>query len=175
MDPRYPIGPFEKKDQTLTEEERRRSVDQIAEAPRRLRAAVEGLSLEQLDTPYRFGGWTLRQVAHHIPDSHLNAYCRFKHALTEDQPTIQTYEESDWVKLADTRETPIEVSLGLLDALHQRWVILLRSLSKTDFARTSRHPSWGPVSVDWLLAQYAWHGRHHVAHITSTKERMGWS
>ncbi len=175
MDPRYPIGPFEMRGETLTEEERRRSIDQIAEAPRRLRAAVEGLSVDQLDTPYRPGGWTIRQVAHHVPDSHVNAYCRFKLTLTEHEPTIRTYEEAEWAKLADARETPIEVSLALLEALHHRWVILLRSLSKSDFARTARHPSWGLITLDWLLAQYAWHGRHHVAHITSTKERMGWA
>ena len=175
MDPRYPIGAFEMNQQTLTEEQRRQFFEQVSEAPARLREAVRGLTPEQLETPYRPGGWTLRQVAHHIPDSHLNAYCRFKLALTEKEPVIVTYEESEWAKLSDSRETPIEVSLDLLEALHQRWVILLRSLSKSDFARTARHPSWGPVTVDWLLAQYAWHGRHHVAHITSTRERMGWS
>src|SRR5262249_2064116 len=103
-----------------------------------------------------------------------NGFARMKLALTEEQPTLKTYEEAEWAKLADARETPIEVSLGLLDSLHERWVILLRSLSEKDFARTARHPSWGVISVDWLLAQYAWHGPHHVAHITSLKERMGW-
>jgi len=175
MDPRYPIGPFHMEGKALMEEERRRCRDQIADAPSRLRAAVAGLSAEQLQTPYRPGGWTLQQVAHHIPDSHINAYVRFKLALTEAEPTIKTYEEAEWAKLADAQETPIEVSLDLLRALHRRWVVLLRSLSESDFARTARHPSWGPVTVDWLLAQYAWHGRHHVAHITSTRERMGWS
>jgi uncharacterized damage-inducible protein DinB len=175
MDPRYPIGAFQMDGQTLTEEQRRQFFEQVAQAPTRLREAVRGLTPEQLETPYRPGGWTLRQVAHHIPDSHVNAYCRFKLALTEKEPVIVTYEESEWAKLSDSRETPIEVSLELLEALHKRWVILLRSLSKADFAKTARHPSWGPVTVDWLLAQYAWHGRHHVAHITSTRERMGWS
>jgi uncharacterized damage-inducible protein DinB len=175
MDPRYPIGAFQMDGQTLTEEQRRRFLEQISEVPTRLREAVRGLTSEQLETPYRSGGWTLRQVAHHIPDSHINAYCRFKLALTEKEPVIRAYEESEWAKLSDSRETPIDVSLELLEALHRRWVILLRSLSKADFARIARHPSWGPVTVDWLLAQYAWHGRHHVAHITSTRERMGWS
>jgi len=175
MDPRYPIGAFQMDGQTLTEEQRHQFLEQISEAPTRLREAVRGLSSQQLETPYRPGGWTLRQVAHHIPDSHVNAYCRFKLALTEQEPVIRTYEESEWARLSDSVETPIEVSLELLEALHKRWVILLRSLSKPDFARTARHPGWGPVTIDWLLAQYAWHGRHHVAHITSTRERMGWS
>ena len=175
MDPRYPIGPFQQEEQTLTAEQRQRFLQEIAEAPACLREAVRGLTPEQLETPYRPGGWTLRQVAHHIPDSHVNAYCRFKLALTEKEPVIRSYEESEWAKLPDSRETPIDVSLELLEALHKRWVILLRSLSKADFAKTTRHPSWGPVTVDWLVAQYAWHGRHHVAHITSTRERMGWS
>jgi uncharacterized damage-inducible protein DinB len=175
MDSRYPIGPFQQEEQTLTAEQRERFLQQIAEAPTRLREAVRGLTPEQLETPYRPGGWTLRQVAHHIPDSHINAYVRFKLALTEQEPTIKTYEEGEWAKLADAQEPSIETSLQLLEALHHRWVLFLRSLSKTDFARTARHPSWGPVTVDWLLAQYAWHGRHHVAHITSTRERMGWS
>jgi uncharacterized damage-inducible protein DinB len=175
MDPRYPIGPFQMDGHTLTEEQRDRFLEQISEAPTRLREAVRGLSSEQLETPYRSGGWTLRQVAHHIPDSHINAYVRFKLALTEQEPTIKTYEEGEWAKLADAQEPAIETSLQLLEALHHRWVLFLRSLSKADFARTARHPSWGPVTVDWLLAQYAWHGRHHVAHITSTRERMGWS
>jgi uncharacterized damage-inducible protein DinB len=175
MDPRYPIGAFQMDGQTLTEEQRHRFLEQISEAPTRLREAVRGLSSEQLETPYRSGGWTLRQVAHHIPDSHINAYVRFKLALTEQEPTIKTYEEGEWAKLADAQEPAIDTSLELLEALHHRWVLFLRSLSKADFARTARHPSWGPVTVDWLLAQYAWHGRHHVAHITSTRERMGWS
>jgi len=174
-DLRYPIGPFRMESEALTEEQRKGFIAQIAQAPAKLRQAVEGLSPEQLDTPYRPGGWTARQVAHHLPDSHLNAYVRFKLALTEEEPMIQTYEEGEWAKLADVRETPVEVSLDLLDALHQRWVVLLRSLSEKEFARGVRHPGWGRVSVDWLLAQYAWHGRHHVAHITSLRERMGWN
>ena len=174
MDLRYPIGPFAMEKEPLTAEQRRRFIDEIAAAPERLREAVAGLSQEQLDTPYRPGGWTARQVAHHIPDSHVNAYVRFKLALTETEPALQTYEESEWAKLPDTAATPVEISLALLDALHRRWVTLLRSLPEKDFARTARHPSWGLVSVDFLLAQYDWHGRHHVAHITSLRERMGW-
>jgi uncharacterized damage-inducible protein DinB len=173
-DIRYPIGPFRMEEERLTDEKRELLTAQIAEAPARLREAVHGLSPDQLDTPYRPGGWTVRQVAHHLPDSHVNAYVRFKLALTEEEPAIQTYEEAEWAKLADARQMPVEVSLALLDSLHQRWVVFLRSLSPGDFARTVRHPGWGRVSVDWLLAQYAWHGRHHVAHITSLRQRQGW-
>ncbi len=173
MDLRYPIGPFEWKD-SPTEEERQRAIDDIAEAPARFRAAVKGLSSQQLDTPYRPGGWTVRQVVHHVPDSHLNAYIRFKLALTEDQPTIKPYDQERWAGLEDTRNTPVEVSLGLLETLHQRWVALLKSLRPQDFARTFRHPELGIVTLDKQLSLYAWHGRHHIAHITSLRERMGW-
>jgi uncharacterized damage-inducible protein DinB len=175
MDLRYPIGPFVMEKEPLSEEQRRLFIDQIAETPQRLAEAVAGLSVEQLDTPYRPGGWTARQVAHHFPDSHFNGYVRVKLALTEAEPTLKTYEESEWAKLPDTAATPVEVSLQLLDALHRRWVTLLRSLGGADFRRTARHPSWGLITVDFLLAQYAWHGRHHVAHITSLRDRMGWT
>ena len=175
MDLRYPIGPFVRPKEPLSGGERRRSIAQIADAPARLREAVAGLSAAQLDTPYRPGGWTARQVAHHIPDSHINAWVRFKLALTEADPEIRPYDETEWAKLPDVAATPVEVSVELLDALHRRWVTLLESLSEKDFARTARHPSWGPVTVDFLLAQYAWHGRHHVAHITTLREREGWT
>lgn len=175
MDLRYPIGPFVREKEPLNGEQRARFIGEIAEAPGKLAAAVAGLSDARLDTPYRPGGWTVRQVAHHIPDSHVNAYVRFKLALTEDEPALRSYEESDWAKLPDTGATPVAVSLALLDALHRRWVTLLRSLGEKDFVRTARHPSWGIITVDFLLAQYAWHGRHHVAHITSLKEREGWA
>ncbi len=135
---------------------------------------MAGLSPEQLDTPYRPGGWTVRQVVHHVPDSHINSYIRFKLALTEPEPTIKPYDEALWAELADTPATPVEVSLTLLDSLHGRWVPLLRSLSGADFARQFRHPELGMVRLDGNLALYAWHGRHHVAHITSLRERMGW-
>jgi len=173
MDLRYPIGKFHHEGE-MTEEARRRAIQQIAEAPARLRQAVEGLTAQQLGTPYRPEGWTVRQVVHHVPDSHLNAYVRFKLALTEDEPTIKPYEQELWANLEDTRNTPVEVSLALLDSLHQRWVVLLESLRPEDFARTFRHPEQGIVSLDKQLALYAWHGRHHVAHITSLRERMGW-
>jgi hypothetical protein len=175
MDLRYPIGPFVRGKEPLSAQERSRFIGEIAAAPARLREAVAGLTAAQLDTPYRPGGWTARQVAHHIPDSHVNAYVRFKLALTENEPALRSYEESDWAKLPDSAATPVAVSLDLLDALHSRWVTLLRSLGEPDFLRTALHPSWGVITVDFLLAQYAWHGRHHVAHITSLREREGWT
>ncbi len=173
MDPRYPIGPFQWKG-GLSEEERRGAIDDIAEAPAKLRAAVQGLSPQQLDTPYRPGGWTVRQVVHHVPDSHLNAYTRCKLALTEQQPTIKPYDQELWAKLEDSRSTPVETSLAMLAALHERWVVLLRSLQPADFARTLNHPELGVLTLEQLLALYAWHSRHHVAHITSLRQRMGW-
>jgi hypothetical protein len=172
MDLRYPIGPF-KLDGTPTDDDVRRSIDEIAEAPAKLRAAVEGLSAQQLDTPYRPDGWTVRQVVHHVPDSHLNSYCRFKLALTEDEPTIKPYREERWAELADSR-APIEVSLTLLESLHQRWVSLLKSLEPADFSRGFRHPEIGVITLAQNVCLYAWHGRHHTAHVTSVRERLGW-
>jgi hypothetical protein len=157
-----------------TDEERRQAIEQIAEAPMRLREAVRGLSAEQLDTAYRPGGWTIRQVVHHVPDSHMNSYVRFKLALTEEEPIIRPYMEDRWAMLEDSRVTPLETSLALLDALHERWVMLLRLLSTEDFSRTFRHPDLGLVSLGRNTGLYAWHGRHHVAHITGLRERMGW-
>ncbi len=172
-DLRYPIGKFNY-DGPLTEEKRQRLLGDIAQAPANLRSAVKGLSEAQLDTPYRPGGWTVRQVVHHVPDSHMNAFIRFKLALTEDEPTIKPYAEDRWAQLADTRATPIEVSLTLLDSLHNRWVRLLRSLSPEDWKRTFRHPELGVMTLDKTLAMYAWHGRHPAAHNTSLRERNGW-
>jgi hypothetical protein len=172
-DLRYPIGKFERVD-TLTDDQRRERIDAIAEAPARLRAAVAGLAPEQLDTPYRPGGWTVRQVVHHVPDSHMNAYIRFKLALTEDVPTIKTYDEARWAELADAKAAPIEPSLALLENLHQRWVVFLRSLWPADWARKFRHPELGVNSLDQYLELYSWHGRHHVAHITSLRARNAW-
>jgi DinB superfamily len=173
MDLQYPIGPFAWP-ADVSADQRRRYIDEIEQAPAHLRTAVTGLTGEQLDTPYRPGGWTVRQVVHHVPDSHLNSYLRFKLALTEDEPTIKPYDQSRWAELADVRMAPVETSLVLLESLHHRWVSLLRSLSEADFARTFRHPEIGIVRLDRNLALYAWHGRHHVAHITSLGERMGW-
>ena len=172
-DLQYPIGRF-KLEGPPTQQEIGRAIDEIAQAPAKLRAAVEGLSPEQLDTPYRPGGWTVRQVVHHVPDSHLNSYCRFKLALTEDEPTIKAYHEDRWAELDDSRTTPIEVSLAMLESLHKRWVLLMKSLAPADFARTFRHPEIGLVSLAKNVCLYGWHGRHHTAHITSLRERMGW-
>lgn len=173
MDLRYPVGKFDFQKE-VSEDDRRRFIDEIEEAPALLRAAVEGLSPEQLDTPYRPGGWTVRQVAHHVPDSHLNSYIRFKLALTEEEPTIKPYHEDLWAELADGRTAPVEVSLVLLESLHKRWVALLRSLTVRDFDRTFRHPEIGVVSLSKNLGLYAWHGRHHTAQITALREREGW-
>jgi uncharacterized damage-inducible protein DinB len=169
-DLRYPIGKFSY-DGPLTEQQRQAFLDDIARAPAKLRAAVTGLSEAQLDTPYRPGGWTVRQVVHHVPDSHLNSYVRFKLALTEDEPTIKPYAEDRWAELADTKATPIEVSLTMLESLHDRWVRLLRSLTAEEWKRTFRHPELGAMSLEKTLALYAWHGRHHAAHITELRRR----
>jgi hypothetical protein len=172
-DLRYPIGKFHF-DGPPTEQQRKKFIDDISQAPANLRAALKGLSDQQLDTPYRPDGWTVRQVAHHVPDSHLNAYVRFKLALTEPEPTIKPYAEDLWAQLPDTQATPVDVSLTLLESLHNRWVRLLRSLEPEDWKRSFRHPELGLVSLEKNLALYAWHGRHHVAHVTSLRERNGW-
>jgi uncharacterized damage-inducible protein DinB len=172
-DPRYPIGKFAPAT-NLTQSDRANLVEDIAATPANLRAAVAGLSEDQLETPYREGGWTVRQLAHHVPDSHMNAYIRFKLALTEEEPTIKPYEEARWAELADTAETPVETSLTLLDALHTRWVTLLNSLKASDWSRKFKHPEMGPMTLDKTLALYAWHGKHHVAHITALRKNKNW-
>ena len=172
-DLRFPIGKFHF-DGPLTDEQRRNAVKDIASTPANLRIAVKGLSQEQLDMPYRPGGWTVRQVAHHVPDSHMNAYIRFKLALTEDEPTIKPYAEDRWAELADTKATPVEVSLTLLETLHDRWVRLLSALKADEWQRTFRHPELGLMALEKSLALYAWHGKHHVAHVTALREREGW-
>ncbi len=172
-DLRYPVGPFAPPAR-ITPDDRARLIEEIALLPPSLRAAVVGLDRDQLDTPYRPGGWTVRQVVHHVPDSHVNAYVRFKLALTEDNPVIRTYEEAAWATLPDTRSVPVEVSLRLLEALHERWVTLLRSVPDGDWLRRYTHPDSGEHGMDYLLAMYAWHGRHHVAHITALRSRKGW-
>jgi uncharacterized damage-inducible protein DinB len=173
MDPRYPIGDYTPP-REATPALRQQAISAIAEAPANLRSALKGLNDGQLNTPYREGGWTLRQLAHHVPDSHMNAYVRFRLALTEQEPTIKPYEESRWAELEDAKSAPIEVSLTLLDSLHERWVRLLRSLRPEDYARTFRHPDRGVRTVDWLLFLYAWHGRHHTAHVTELRKQKGW-
>jgi DinB family protein len=172
-DPRYPIGRFSP-DPKPTPESRNRHIEQIAGLPTRIRRAVAGLNDNQLNTPYREGGWTVRRVVHHVPDSHLNAYIRFKWALTENVPTIKAYDEVSWAELKDSDLTPVEVSLNLLDSLHARWTVLLRSMTPQDFQRKFVHPESGPHDADWLLGLYAWHGNHHVAHITTLREKMRW-
>jgi uncharacterized damage-inducible protein DinB len=173
-DLRYPIGKFDRLESSLTDAQRRTMIGQIADVPSRLTTAVAGLNDAQLDTPYRPGGWTVRQLAHHIPESHMNAYIRFKLALTEDEPTIKTYEESLWAELPDAKTLPIEPSLRLLENLHHRWVACLHAISAEQWNRKLRHPEMGLMSLDQMLALYSWHGRHHVAHITSLRERNAW-
>ena len=173
-DLRYPTGRLIY-EADLTPAKRTQLIARIAETPAALRAAVTGLTVPQLDTPYRPGGWTVRQLVHHVPDSHVNAYVRFKLALTEDNPTIKPYDEAAWADVADTRLTPVDVSLTLLEAVHQRWVILLNALGDADFSRPLQHPDNGPMTLDKLLQMYAWHGRHHVAHVTELKKREGWA
>jgi hypothetical protein len=173
-DLRYPIGKF-KYQGPPNEEQRKQMIADIERTPAALRSAANGLSAQQLDTPYREGGWTVRQVIHHMPDSHMNAYVRFKLALTEQDPTIKPYAEDLWAKWPDNQSTPIEVSLALLEALHRRWAYLLGSLGPEDWKRNFRHPEAERlVPLEKNLAIYSWHGKHHVAHITELRKRMGW-
>lgn len=171
---RYPIGPWSKP-ASSSDADRRTWIDEIAAAPAALKKAATGLNDVQLDTPYRPDGWTVRQVVHHVPDSHMNAYVRFKLALTEDEPTIKPYEEKKWATLADTRAVPVAVSLALLEGIHARWVALLRAMSPADFRRGYNHPEQHRVvPLEEALSMYAWHGKHHVAHINKLREREGW-
>ncbi|HEU0014158.1 MAG TPA: bacillithiol transferase BstA [Longimicrobium sp.] len=172
-DPRYPIGRFDLGGE-YTDARREEAIGHIAACPHELRAAVQGLKDEQLDTPYREGGWTVRQVIHHVPDSHMNAFIRFKWGLTEDSPPIKTYDEAAWAELGDVPGTPVDVSLALLDNLHARWTVLLRSLTGEQWQRTIQHPEWGRIRLEQLLGLYSWHSRHHVAHVVALRERMGW-
>jgi len=172
-DLQYPIGKFQPLDK-ISDQDRQAFIQQIEEAPASLWSAVTGLSEEQLNTPYREGGWTVRQVVHHLADSHMNAFIRFKLAMTEEQPTVKTYNQERWAELPDAQTPPVVVSLNLFDSLHKRFVTLLRSMSAADFARTMNHPEMGVVPLVQYLSLYAWHGRHHVAHITALRERRGW-
>src|SRR6201997_3415101 len=173
MDVRYPIGKFSWGGKQ-TVKERNHCIDEIAATPGRMRKAVAGLNTSQLDTPYRDGGWTVRQVVHHVPDSHMNSYVRFKLALTEHEPTIRPYMENLWAELPEAKSAPIESSLALLDSLHKRWMLALRGIKPEEWKRNLRHPEMGLMSLEKALALYAWHGRHHVAHVTSLRERMSW-
>lgn len=174
QDLRYPVGKFDS-EAPLTAESRAAAIADLASLPANLRAAVAGLTDAQLDTPYRPEGWTVRQLVHHLADSHINAYTRVRLALTEDNPTIKPYEEKLWAELADSTSLPAESSLGILDGLHLRWVKLLRTLSDADCARTVVHPTSGrTMTLDFLTAMYAWHCRHHVAHVIGLRTREGW-
>jgi hypothetical protein len=173
MDLSYPIGKFDFK-QTVAPDRYPGLIEEIASAPALYRDAVRGLDDAQLDTPYRPGGWTVRQTVHHVADSHMNSYLRMRLALTEAEPTIKPYDQKAWAELSDSRTAPVEVSLQLIESLHARWVVLLGTLSGADFARAFRHPEIGLVRLDTNLALYAWHGRHHAAHITGLRQRNGW-
>lgn len=172
-DLRYPIGRFEPPVH-ITAGNRAAWLQEIEQLPKLLRDAVSGLSGAQLDTSYRPGGWTVRQVVHHLADSHLNSYQRFRLALTEDAPLIKPYDEAAWAELLDAKSAPVDFSLALLESLHARWVLLLRSLSDEQLTRTFKHPERGEVRLDTTLGLYAWHGRHHVAHIRNLRDREGW-
>ena len=171
-DLRFPIGRFTRP-ASYTDASRAAAIAAIAATPANLRLATNGLTEEQLDTPYRPGGWTVRQVVHHVADSHMNAYCRTRLALTEENPTIKPYDEAKWAELADAKSAPVETSLALLDGIHSRWGTLLDSLTPADFARTMMHPENGPMTIDVLLSLYSWHGAHHTAHITGLRQRSG--
>jgi uncharacterized damage-inducible protein DinB len=164
IDPRFPTGKLTF-DPDVTDDKRRRWIESIRTTPAKLRAAVSGITEPQLDTPYREGGWTIRQVVHHIPESHSNAFIRFKLALTEDAPTIKPYDEDAWAKLPDVSRAPIESSLALVEALHVRWVTLLDVMQDADFRRPLMHPERGQITLDTLLQIYAWHGPHHIGHV----------
>jgi DinB superfamily len=172
-DPRYPIGKFTF-DGVVDAKQREQWINEIARQPSRLREVVAGLSDVQLDTPYRDGGWTVRQVVHHVPDSHMNAYIRFKLALTEDNPTIKPYDEGAWANLPDSK-LPVEVSLKLLESIHERWVVVLKHMRDAEFEKTYFHPeSQKTFVLEKVLGLYAWHGHHHIAHIVELKNRMNW-
>jgi hypothetical protein len=172
-EPRYPIGTFTAPSE-FTPALRGEYIEQIAAMPARLRGAVEGLTAPYLNHPYRDEGWTVAQVVHHVADSHLNAYVRFKLAATEDNPPVKAYNETRWAEFGDSKDTNVQPSLDILTGLHLRWVGFLRALAPEQFGRTYHHSVMGPVTLDHALAMYAWHGRHHTAHITSLRERMAW-
>ena len=171
---RYPIGRFVSRSR-IDEDQIEKWINEIEALPDNLTKTVEGLTATQLDTPYRPGGWAIRQVVHHLPDSHMNSFIRFKWALTEDRPEIKAYFEDRWAELPDYSDTPVSVSLDLLEALHRRWVALLRSLTRQDLDRIFIHPESGPANLAETIGSYAWHGRHHLAHIRETIRREGWN
>ncbi len=172
-DLRYPVGKFQPLE-SITDQERAGCIRDITSAPSILRSTVTGMSDAQLGTQYRPDGWTVRQVVHHLADSHLNAYIRFKLALTENEPAVKSYNERLWAELVDARSAEIEPSLGLLESLHVRWIVLLNAMKPDDFNKTLVHPQSGLMKLHRLLQLYAWHGRHHTAQITTLKARMNW-
>lgn len=173
-DLRYPTGKLQRLPEPLDDATRKRLIEAIAATPKNLGDAVHGLTESRIDTPYRPGGWTVRQLVHHVADSHMNAYIRFKLALTEDAPLVKPYDEAEWAKLVDSIETPVEVSISLLTALTDRWVRLLRAMKPNDFTRKLTHPEHGLITNDSLLVIYGWHGPHHVAHVNTLRARSGW-
>jgi uncharacterized damage-inducible protein DinB len=171
-DPSFPIGPFDRQ-ATITPALRRSAIAAIVELPGHLRVAVAGLDDDQLDTPYRDGGWTVRQLVHHVADSHMNGYIRLKLGLTEENPTIKPYEQAPWAELPDSR-MPIALSLGILDGVHARWAVLWQGLDEAVLQRTFTHPEMGPLTLDRHLQLYAWHSRHHTAHVNTLRAAKGW-
>lgn len=169
----YPIGPFIAV-QEMNEERRKQVIDSIAEIPNRLRQAVNGLGIDQLATPYRSRGWTVQQVVHHLADAEMNAYIRFKRGLTEESPLAGTFREDLWAELGDYQDVPIETSISLLEALHTRFVKLLPKLKPSDFERLVTSPTHGDMTLDVAIQRFSWHARHHIAQITSLRDRMGW-
>lgn len=173
IDPRYPVGRFQRPE-TITPDDREEAIGTLAELPETLRNAVDGLDIAQLETPYREGGWTVLQVVHHVADSHMNAFVRLRLALTEDWPTIKPYDEKAWAMLRDATAAPAEWSLELIESLHARWVLLLQSLDEQQWKRGFHHPESGPSTVEAATLMYAWHSRHHVAHITRLRMKRDW-
>ena len=173
VDPKYPVGKFQRPE-SVTPHDRMKAIAAIAALPAMLSTAVKGLDRDQLDTPYREGGWTVRQLVHHIADSHMNAYIRVRFALTEDWPTIKPYDEAAWAALHDAATAPVEWSLELVESLHARWVMLLQSLNESQWLRGYHHPEDGLVTVELAALIYAWHSRHHVAHITHLRAKENW-
>ena len=166
---RFPVGRFKRPSGPLSPAERKAMIRTIADTPKNLADALKGLTDKQLDTPYRPGGWTVRQVVHHLPDSHMNAFIRMKMALTADAPSVTAYDEDEWAKLADA-QMPIAPSVALLTGLHERWTTLLEAMKADDFQRTVTHPEHGAITVDFLLALYSWHGPHHVGHVKLVRQ-----
>jgi hypothetical protein len=173
FDPRYPIGRFVSSE-AIDAEQIRGYIATLATTPENMRAAVDGLSRVQIDTPYREGGWTVRQLVHHVADSHMNAYCRTRQALTEDWPVALAYDEKSWAELSDARTLPVEISLELLEPVHRRWVALFESLTPEDWQKGYKHSEGGPTTVAKVAAMYDWHSRHHIAHITELRKSRGW-